>query len=163
MTSDNRVFENINKTTRMKKLEQKLKRVQRSLSRKYEYYKKGGNAVTGLRRNLNKQVLQVQKLHQRLAAIRHAYQDYVIWQLVKTIVYYSRAFEYKRHDEEQTYDPVYSQTILVSIQNTESNCGKWTPGILPVNCVHAAGKRRLPCPFQNAYSVVSVDSKWIEM
>ncbi|MFP3729182.1 transposase, partial [Priestia filamentosa] len=40
ITSDGRVFKNINKSPRIKRLEKKLKREQRSLSRKFEHYKK---------------------------------------------------------------------------------------------------------------------------
>lgn len=40
--SDGRVFSNINKTEKIRKLEKKLKREQRSLSRKYEHLRKRG-------------------------------------------------------------------------------------------------------------------------
>lgn len=77
-------FKNINKTQAVKKLEKKLKREQRKLSRKYESLKlrnkkEGGNAT---RHNIQKQVVKVQKLHQRLSNIRENY----INQTVNTIV-----------------------------------------------------------------------------
>ena len=43
--SDGRIYENINKTAKIRKLEKKLKRAQRALSRKYESKKKGGRAI----------------------------------------------------------------------------------------------------------------------
>jgi len=66
-------FENINKTKTVKQVEKKLKREQRKLSRKYESLKereklqKEGRAT---RQNIQKQVLLVQQLHQRLTNIR---------------------------------------------------------------------------------------------
>jgi putative transposase len=78
-------FRNINKTSRVRKMEKKLKREQRSLSRKYEFYKKkGGKTATKERRNLNKNILRVQKLYQRLSTIREAYRQYVVSMMVKT-------------------------------------------------------------------------------
>ncbi len=59
---------NINKTQTVKKLEKKLKREQRCLSRKYEDIKKRRNKKKGeaTRQNIQKQVLKVQKLHYRI-------------------------------------------------------------------------------------------------
>ncbi|MFX3623249.1 MAG: RNA-guided endonuclease InsQ/TnpB family protein [Ectobacillus sp.] len=80
-------FPNINKTIHVRKLEKKLRREQRSLSRKYESHKKikkkGGEAATK-RANLQKNILRVQKLHQRLANIRQEYVKSVVHQVVKT-------------------------------------------------------------------------------
>ena len=42
IVSNGSTYKNINKTTRVKKLEKRLKREQRKLSRKYENKKKGG-------------------------------------------------------------------------------------------------------------------------
>ena len=69
-------YKNINKTIKVKKLEKKLKREQTKLSRKYESLKlrsknKGKGDVT--RQNIQKQVVKVQKLHQRLTNIREDY------------------------------------------------------------------------------------------
>ena len=84
--SDNRVFKNINKTHKIKKLKKSLKRQQRKLSRKYESLKtrnkkEGGNAT---RQNIQKQVLKVQKLHNRINNIRTDYINKTINELVKT-------------------------------------------------------------------------------
>ncbi|HBF2930550.1 TPA: transposase [Clostridioides difficile] len=74
--SDGSKFKNINKTSTVKKVEKKLKREQRKLSRKYEGFKlrnkniKEGGAT---RQNIQKQVVKVQKIHQRLANIRTDY------------------------------------------------------------------------------------------
>ncbi|MEZ2659223.1 RNA-guided endonuclease InsQ/TnpB family protein [Aneurinibacillus aneurinilyticus] len=83
--SDGVVHENINKTIRVRKLEKKLKREQRSLSRKYENLKKRGEKpATHKRANINKNILRVQKLHARLANIRLEYVKSVVNDMVKT-------------------------------------------------------------------------------
>ena len=73
--SNGKVFKNINKTSRIKKLEKKLKREQRRLSRKYGSLKKNPKKQEGraTRQNIQKQVLKVQKLHQKLTNIRTDY------------------------------------------------------------------------------------------
>ena len=70
--SDGTVVKTINKTARIKKLEKKLKREQRRLSRKYESLKGRSKKQEGraTRQNIQKQVHQVQKLHQKLTNIR---------------------------------------------------------------------------------------------
>lgn len=84
--SDRTTYKNINKTKRIKKLEKKLKREQKRLSRKYESLKlrnkkeKGGNAT---RQNIQKQVVKVQKLHQRLVNIRTDYINKTVSEIVK--------------------------------------------------------------------------------
>ena len=84
--SDGIKFKNINKTSTVKKVEKKLKREQRKLSRKYESLKirnkkeKGGNATS---QNLQKQVVKVQKLHQRLTNIRTDYINKTISLIIK--------------------------------------------------------------------------------
>lgn len=73
---------NINKTVKIKSLEKKLKREQRSLSRKYENakeQKKGGSCS-----NIEKQKLKVQKLHQRIDNIRTDYINKIVNEIVKT-------------------------------------------------------------------------------
>lgn len=72
---------NINKTKKIKNLEKKLKREQRRLSKKYENKKKG--VATKSAKNIDKQVLKVQKLHQRLKNIRHNYVNEIVSELVK--------------------------------------------------------------------------------
>ena len=70
----------------VKKLEKKLKREQRSLSRKYEDYKKLNKIEreVATRQNIQKQTLKVQKLHHKLDNIRTDYINKVISELVKT-------------------------------------------------------------------------------
>ena len=84
--SDGNKFKNINKTYNVKKLEKKLKREQRRLSRKYESLKirnkniKEGRAT---RQNIQKQVVKVQRLHQRLANIRTDYINKTVFSIIK--------------------------------------------------------------------------------
>ena len=77
---------NINKTARIKKLEKKLKREQRCLSRKYEDLKKCNKTKKGeaTRQNIQKQVLKVQKLHQSIDNIRTDYINKCVNEIVKT-------------------------------------------------------------------------------
>ncbi|MCY8235214.1 RNA-guided endonuclease InsQ/TnpB family protein [Priestia endophytica] len=83
--SDEEVYKNINKTTKVRKLEKKLKREQRSLSRKYENSKrKRGESATNKRVNINKNILRIQNLHARLANIRLEYVKSVVNDVVKT-------------------------------------------------------------------------------
>ena len=80
--SNGKTFKNINKSSNVKKLEKKLKREQRCLSRKYEFLKKRGGTAT--RQNIQKQQLKVQKIHQRLTNIRTNYLNQCINEIVKT-------------------------------------------------------------------------------
>ena len=84
--SDGVIKKNINKTAKLKKLEKKLKRNQRCLSRKYEDLKKRNNKMKGeaTRQNIQKQVLKVQKLHHRIDNIRADYINKTIAEIVKT-------------------------------------------------------------------------------
>ena len=77
---------NINKTANIRKLEKQLKREQRCLSRKYEELKKRSNKRKGeaTRQNIQKQVLKVQKLHQRIDHIRTDYINKCVNEIVKT-------------------------------------------------------------------------------
>lgn len=80
--SNGNVYKNINKSKRVIKLEQKLKREQRRLSRKYEQLKnKKGESTL---KNLDKQKLKVQKVHFKLSNIRIDYINKIINELVKT-------------------------------------------------------------------------------
>lgn len=81
--SDGRVFENNNKKGAVRKIRKKLRREQRSLSRKYESKKKGGESATN-GSNIQKNVLRVQKLHQRLSNIQKEYILSVVNSVVKT-------------------------------------------------------------------------------
>lgn len=84
--SNGKTYKNINKSSQIRKLEKKLERAQRSLSRKYESYKKLNKNMKGIatRQNIQKQKLKVQKLHQRLDNIRTDYINKIISELVKT-------------------------------------------------------------------------------
>lgn len=77
--SNNKVYKNINKSSKIKKIERKLKREQRRLSRKLK--KKGGNAT---HKNLDKQKIKVQKVYRRLANIRTDYLNKVVYDIAKT-------------------------------------------------------------------------------
>ena len=84
--SNGNKFKNINKTSTIKKVEKNLKREQRKLSRKYESLKirnkkeKGGNVT---RQNIQKQIVKVQKLHQRLTNIRTDYINKTVSSIIK--------------------------------------------------------------------------------
>ena len=80
IVSNGKTYKNINKSTRLKKLEKQLRREQRCLSRKYENLKKGEST----QKNIQKQVLKVQKLHQRINNIRTDYVNKTIAEIVKT-------------------------------------------------------------------------------
>ena len=69
IVSDGKVFKNINKSSKVKGLEKRLRREQRCLSRKYEF--------------IEKQKLKVQKLHQRITRIREDYENKTIHEIVK--------------------------------------------------------------------------------
>lgn len=87
VTSAGDVHQNINKTRRVRKLNQRLKREQRKLSRKYEAEKwrnKNMEKGASTRNNIQKQVIKVQRLHQQLAHMRSDYQNKIVAQLVKT-------------------------------------------------------------------------------
>ena len=79
--SNGRTYKNINKSARLRKLEKKLIREQRGLSRKYENLKKGGSTQ---KKNIQKQKLKIQKLHQRIDNIRTDYINKIIAEIVKT-------------------------------------------------------------------------------
>ena len=84
--SEGSKFKNINKTSTFKKVEKKLKREQRKLSRKYESLKirnkniREGRATS---QNIQKQIVKVQKLHQRLRNIRTDYINKTVFSIVK--------------------------------------------------------------------------------
>ena len=77
-------MKNISKTAKVRKLEKKLKREQRCLSRKYEDLKKRSKKKgEATRQNIRKQVLKVQKLHQRIDNIRTDYINKCVNETVK--------------------------------------------------------------------------------
>jgi len=84
--SNGKTYKNINKTSKVKKLEKKMRREQRKLSRKYESLKLKNKNMKGVatRQNIQKQVLKVQKLHQKLTNVRTDYINKVVSEIVKT-------------------------------------------------------------------------------
>lgn len=78
--SNKQVFKNINKSNEIKRLEKKLKREQRSLSRMYENKKKGEST----QKNIQKQKRKVQRIYSRLTNIRTDYINKTIAEIVKT-------------------------------------------------------------------------------
>ena len=81
IVSNGKVYKNINKSAKLKKLEKQLIREQRSLSRRYENLKKGESTQ---KPNIQKQRLKVQKLHHRIDNIRTDYINKTIAEIVKT-------------------------------------------------------------------------------
>ena len=81
IVSNGKTYKNINRSTRIKKLEKQLIREQRSLSRKYENLKKGESTQ---KTNIQKQKFKVQKLHHRIDHIRTDYINKTIAEIVKT-------------------------------------------------------------------------------
>ena len=81
IVSNGKTYKNINKSAKLRKLEKKLIREQRSLSRKYENLKKGGSTQ---KRNIQKQRLKIQELHHRIDNIRTDYINKTIAEIVKT-------------------------------------------------------------------------------
>lgn len=81
VVSNGKIYKNINKSSKLKKLEKQLIREQRSLSRKYENVKKGESTQ---KTNIQKQRLKVHKLHHRIDNIRTDYINKTIAEIVKT-------------------------------------------------------------------------------
>ena len=78
MVSTEQVFKNINKTKRVKKLTQRLKREQRRLSCKFKR-----RSATESAKNYKKQQLRLQRLHYKLSNIREGYVRSVVNSLVR--------------------------------------------------------------------------------
>ena len=80
ISSNGKMYKNINKSARLKKIKKQLRREQRCFSRKYENLKKGG----ATQKNIQKQKLKVQKLHHKIDNIRTDYINKTIAEIVKT-------------------------------------------------------------------------------
>ena len=80
IVSNGKTYKNINKSAKIKKLEKKLRREQRCLSRKYENLKKGEST----QKNIQKQKLKVQRLNHKIYNIRTDYINKSIAEIVKT-------------------------------------------------------------------------------
>ena len=83
--SDGTVFKNINKSNVVRKIEKRLKRLQKQVSRKYEKNKKGKEYVKT--KNIIKLENQIQQVHRRLANIRNNYLHKNTTSIVKTKPY----------------------------------------------------------------------------
>lgn len=83
--SNGTVYKNINKTNVVKKIEKRLRRLQRQVSRKYEKNKKGKEYVKTS--NIIKLEKQIQQVHRRLANIRNNYLHQTTTNIVKTKPY----------------------------------------------------------------------------
>ena len=85
--SDGRVFKNINKTKKVKKLKKKLKREQRKMSRSVEYSKSNKIKLKECK-NFNKKKLKVQRLFYRLNCIRYDYNNKIVNEITRTKLKY---------------------------------------------------------------------------
>lgn len=83
IVSNGNTFKNINKSSKVKRLEKRLRREQRRLSRKYEFRKKKGGITVTASVNIDKQKLKVQKIHHRIDTIREDYENKVVHEIVK--------------------------------------------------------------------------------
>ena len=83
IVSNGNTFKNINKSSKVKRLEKRLRREQRRLSRKYEFRKKKGGITATASANIDKQKLKVQKIHHRINTIREDYENKVVHEIVK--------------------------------------------------------------------------------
>lgn len=80
--SNGTIYKNINKSQKVKKIEKKLKRLQRKVSKKYENNKKGSNYYKT--NNIKKIEKQIKLTHRRLANIRNNYLHQITTAIVKT-------------------------------------------------------------------------------
>ena len=79
--STGHVYRNINKTSRVRRLKKKQRRLQRKVSRKYERNKKGGNYQKT--HNIIKSEKQLLRITHRLTDIRTNYIQQVTTEIVK--------------------------------------------------------------------------------
>ena len=85
--SDGRIFKNINKTKKVKKLKKKIKREQRKMSRSIEYSKTNKIKLKECK-NFNKKKLKVQRLFYRLNCIRDDYSNKIVDEITRTKLKY---------------------------------------------------------------------------
>ena len=85
--SDGKVFQNINKTKKVKKLKKKLKREQRKMSRSIGYSKSKKIKLKELK-NFNKKKLKVQKIFYRLNCIRDDYNNKMVNEITRAKLKY---------------------------------------------------------------------------
>ena len=79
--SDGNTYKNINKMQRVKKLERRKRRLQRSISRRYEKNKKGKNYCKTS--NIIKREKELLKVTKRLTNIRHNYLHQITSEIIK--------------------------------------------------------------------------------
>ena len=79
--SDKNIYKNINKTQRVKKLEKRKRRLQRSVSRRYNKNKKGENYCKTS--NIIKREKELLKISKRLTNIRHDYIHQTTSEIIK--------------------------------------------------------------------------------
>ncbi|WP_336020345.1 RNA-guided endonuclease InsQ/TnpB family protein [Fusobacterium polymorphum] len=85
--SDGKVFKNINKAIKIKKLKKKLKREQRKMSRSIEYSKSKKIKLRELK-NFNKKKLKVQRIFYRLNCIRDDYNNKIVDEITRAKLKY---------------------------------------------------------------------------
>lgn len=83
--SDTKVYKNINKSHVVRKIEKRLRRLQRQVSRKYEENKNGKEYVKT--KNILKLEEKIQQTHRKLANIRNNYLHQTTTSIVKTKPY----------------------------------------------------------------------------
>ena len=95
--SDENTYKNINKTQRVKKLEKKKRRLQRSVSRKYCKNKKGDNYCKTS--NIIKREKELLKISKRLTNIRHDYIHQTTSEIIKRKpnIYYCVTIKFYLH------------------------------------------------------------------
>ena len=85
--SDGRIFKNINKTKKIKKIKKKIKREQRKMARSVEYSKSNKIKLKECK-NFNKKKLKVQRLFYRLNCIRDNYNNKMVDEITRTKLKY---------------------------------------------------------------------------
>ena len=85
--SDGRIFKNINKTKKIKKIKKKIKREQRKMARSVEYSKSNKIKLKECK-NFNKKKLKVQRLFYKLNCIRDDYNNKMVDEITRTKLKY---------------------------------------------------------------------------
>ena len=85
--SDGRIFKNINKTKKIKKIKKKIKREQRKMARSVEYSKSNKIKLKECK-NFNKKKLKVQRLFYKLNCIRDDYNNKMVDEMTRTKLKY---------------------------------------------------------------------------
>ena len=80
--SDGTIYQNINRTKKVRKLKKKQRKLQRSISRKYEMNKKKGEGYSKTR-NIIKSEQKLLRIHHRLVDIRQNYRHQITTALIR--------------------------------------------------------------------------------